>query len=71
MYKAPIRHHASKKDYTRSSSICTCEFDKDYEIRECLRDYTCKKSLGDDLVVTYDKRLDMPETTWINPIVME
>ena len=41
---------------------CRCDCDKDYEIREYLKNCECVKSLADDLVVTYDETEDRPKS---------
>ena len=42
--------------------ICRCDCDKDYEIREHLKNCECVKSLAGNLVVTYDETEDKPKS---------
>lgn len=47
-------------------STSTCECVKDCEFGEYLKDFECMKSLVDNVVVTCDGIVDMPEKVIIN-----
>lgn len=43
-----------EKHYAKNPSTSSCESGKDCEFGEHLEDWTCTKSLANDLVVIYD-----------------
>ena len=47
-------------------STCACKCDKDFDIGEYLKDFTCMKSLFDDLAVTCDEIEDTQESVVVN-----
>ena len=67
----PIKHRASQEGYIWNSSTCACEYEKDCEIGEYLKNYECKKNPGYDLVVTCDDTVDLTESVYQSVLVME
>lgn len=51
----------------RTLAHIACKCDMDYHIGEYLKDYTCRNSFVDGLMVTFDEIVDTPKTTSINP----
>ena len=56
--KRPIKDRVSQEDFAWNSSIYACDWDKDCNINEYLKHFTCTKSLLDDLVATCDEIVD-------------
>ena len=50
------------KDYAWNPSLCACEWDKDCEIDEYLKNYACWKNVIEDFVIACDEIVDALET---------
>ena len=49
--KITIKYHSCKEDYTWNVSISACVHDKNCEIDEYLKNYTCMKSIIDNKAI--------------------
>ena len=65
--KKTIKYRECEEDHVWNPSTCACEFDKDCEIDEYLKECEWVKSLIDDLVPIYDEIDDTPKSVVINP----
>ena len=61
-----IKHRVCKEDYVWNTSNCGCEWDKNCEVREYLKNCTCIKSPVDDLAIMCDNNIDAPKSASIN-----
>ena len=62
----PIKYCVCEEDYAWSNSIFAGECEKNCEIGEYLRDFTCTKSLVDNLGVACEEIVVTPENAFIN-----
>ena len=58
------KHRPFEESYTCNPSTCACEWDKDFETGEYLKDCKCMKSLADGLAATCDEIADTPQITF-------
>ena len=59
------KHGVCKKDYAWNPIRWTCEYDKHFEIDECLKTCFCLKGIVVELVITPDEHVNTPETVEI------
>ena len=64
--RKPIKYRACEEDYAWNTSICAGKCENNCDIGEYLKDFTCRKSLVDNLGVTCEDIVVMSETALIN-----
>ena len=61
-----MKYRACEEDYAWNTSICAGKCEKNCDIGEYLKDFTCRKSLVDNLGVTCEDIVVTSETALIN-----